>query len=361
MQIKINKTQLLKPLAKVQSIATTKTNLSITQSVLIRAEQDSITIESTDLGTGYTGKHDAVVDGQCAFAVNAKKLFEIVHNFPDEEILFDYDDNWLKIEGKGINYQLLCSDADAFPEAPVVKDIEYEDVNATTLERACKIACSVVTDSADGRAHIKGAYFCDGDIVSTDGNRLALSKGVTAKGIAFSGLVPKKSLNDLTKFIGTSESVLVGFKDNFMSVKKNDGSENFLIRLLEGEFPHYDGVIKPADGADKILINRADFMAALKRVSIISSDIYKGVVSNFDGSRIKITATNPDLGDCKEEMFVENNLDLEAGYNPKFIIDAMSFMPGDNVVLNIKNETTPMIIHSEIEDNFSIAIMPMRI
>ena len=73
MQIKINKAQLLKPLAKVQSIANTNTNLAITHSVLIRAEQDSITIESTDLGTGYTGKHDAVVDGQCAFAVNAKK------------------------------------------------------------------------------------------------------------------------------------------------------------------------------------------------------------------------------------------------------------------------------------------------
>ena len=43
----------------------------------------------------------------------------------------------------------------------------------------------------------------------------------------------------------------------------------------------------------------------LKRMSILSSDEYKGVIFNFEENKLTISSTNPEIGESKEEMPIE--------------------------------------------------------
>ena len=55
-------------------------------------------------------------------------------------------------------------------------------------------------------------------------------------------LVPKKGLNEVVKFLNVEGEVQVGIKESNFIVKKE--TETIIIRMLEGEFPKYQDILK---------------------------------------------------------------------------------------------------------------------
>ena len=360
MNIQIDKNVFLKPLALIQGITGRKSNFAITQTALLRTGGNSVIIEATDLQTGYSGTHDAHVDRQGAAAVNSKKLFEIIKSFPVDDIEINMSENhWMTISGGSVKYNLFCMKEDDFPEFPKIDEISYSEVDSENISLASKRACAIRGDSGDKRAHIMGAYIDYDNIVSTDGNRLALSENVF-DGLVFQGLVPKTGLADLIKFVEGEKFVQVGFLENHMIVKKE--FETITIRLLEGDFPDYGEIVKPAKNADCIVFDRTELIATLKRVSIVASDTYKGVIFSFFEGGLTVKSTNPDLGDCSEMMKIAySGESKEAAYNPNFIVDILNTMASPMINFHFVDGESPAIITGDLDNNFSAAIMPMRI
>ena len=109
-------------------------------------------------------------------------------------------------------------------------------------------------------------------------------------------------------------------------------------------------------------MDRQLFLMMLKRMSILSSDEYKGVIFHFSKDKLLINSTNPDIGESKEDMDITYQGDsIEVMYNPKFFIDTLSVMNEDNVVLNIMDEEKPCKIEGEKNKTYLSVIMPMRI
>ena len=77
MKFIINKFQIVSVLAKVQGLTGRRSNLAITENILIRAASDGIHLTVTDLETGFEGFYPAAVEKEGAVAVSAKKLYEI--------------------------------------------------------------------------------------------------------------------------------------------------------------------------------------------------------------------------------------------------------------------------------------------
>jgi DNA polymerase III subunit beta len=134
-----------------------------------------------------------------------------------------------------------------------------------------------------------------------------------------------------------------------------------IIRLLEGEFPQYGDIVLKTDGHD-IQMDRQLFLMMLKRMSILSSDEYKGVIFHFSKDKLLINSTNPEIGESKEDMDITYQGDpIEVMYNPKFFIETLNVMDEDNVVLNIVDEEKPCKIEGEKNKTYLSVIMPMRI
>jgi DNA polymerase-3 subunit beta len=230
---------------------------------------------------------------------------------------------------------------------------------------------TIVGSSDDKRAHITGVYLekieTDDDLVirmvSTDGSRLTkvdvpLDKD---KEIQFEGgiIVPKKGLNEVAKFLASDDPVEIGCKANHFIVKKS--SETIIIRLLEGDFPEYKEIIQKLKG-NVITLDRQLFLMMLKRMSILASESYKGVIFNLSDDKMLISSTNPDIGESKEEMIIGfKGEPIEVAFNARYFIESLNVMYDQKIFLNIVNEEKPCLIEGETDKNYLSVIMPMRI
>ncbi|MBS3810213.1 MAG: DNA polymerase III subunit beta, partial [Desulfobacterales bacterium] len=86
MRMTIQKSDVANVLSQIQGLTGRKTSLAITENVLIQTGDDGIQLTATDLETGFEGFFPAEVEAPGALAVNARKFYEIVRNFPTETV-----------------------------------------------------------------------------------------------------------------------------------------------------------------------------------------------------------------------------------------------------------------------------------
>ena len=372
MKATINKNDILPVLAKIQGLAGRKTNLAITTNVLIQTSESGISISATDLETGFEGFYPAQIEAQGVIAINARKLFEIVRDFPSEDIYVnEVENHWIEIGNQNVEYHIVGLNPDDFPEIPKIEDVEFFEIDSTSLHKMIEKTVIISGASDDNRAHIIGIFaerLQQDDqkifrMVSTDGSRLSKADFVFDKDFNLPAgdnvLIPKKGLVEVAKFLDSEGPVNIGIKDNNFIVKKE--KETLIIRLLEGDFPAYGDIVVKKDGND-ILLDRQLFLMMLKRMSILSSDEYKGVIFHFSQDKLVINSTNPDIGESKEDMELAYKGDpMEVMYNPKFFIDTLGVIDEDKVVLNIVDDQRPCKLEGENDKSYLSVIMPMRI
>ena len=372
MKFKIKKENILDVLSKVQGITGRKSNLAITSNILIRTTDNGIKLVVTDLETGFEGTYPADVESHGTITINSRKFYEIVKEFPSEEIQIDEVDNyWIKIGNKNVEYNIVGMNPDDFPETPEIEAVEFFTIDSDFFKDMIEKTIIISGAPDEKRTHITGIYF---EIrrqqkenivrmVSTDGNRLSkvdCMYGKDSKLPEESGiLVPKKGMSEVVKFLDSTGTVQIGIKNSNFIIKKD--FETIIIRLLEGNFPEYGDIIKRGD-AHAIHMDRKLFVSMLKRMSILSSEDYKGVIFNFNEDNLSITTTNPDLGESKEDMGIDYQGDsIEVAFNPRYIMETLSVIDSEKIIVNIIDSEKPCLIEGANNDTDLSVIMPMRI
>jgi len=372
MKFTIQKGDILEVLSKIQGLTSRKSNLAITENVLIKAAENGITLMATDLETGLEGTYPAKVEHPGSIAINARKFFEIVREFPNDNIdVHEVDNRWIEIGSQAIQYHIVGMDPDEFPDNPNIADVAFFEMESAPLKKMIEKSNIISGASDDKRAHINGAFFEkieDNEnkrvrIVSTDGSRLSKCDYVFDKEVTLPDtgkiIIPKKGLNEVAKFLSSEGVVSIGIMNNYFIVKKD--AEIIIIRLLEGEFPKYTDIIKKDDIYD-IVIDRSRITMLLKRMSILSSENYKGAVFDFNDNRLLVSATNPEIGESKEDMEIGFDRErINVAFNPKYIIEILNAIEGEKVLLNIHSEDKPCIIEGVDDKSYLSVIMPMRI
>ena len=372
MKFKITKQDILDVLSKIQGLTGRKSNLAITANILISTTDYGINIVVTDLETGFEGQYPAKVESHGTIVINSRKFYEIVKEFPSEEIqVNEVENHWIKIGNKKVEYNIVGMNFKDFPETPHIDDVEFFSIESGVFKNMIEKMTIITGASDEKRAHITGIYFeiihnDDQNIVrmvSTDGNRLSKIDCFYKKDVELPQapgiIIPKKGINEAVKFLETVGMVQLGIKNNNFIIKKD--TETIIIRLLEGDFPEYGDIIKK--GASHALhINKNMFLMMLKRMSILSSDNYKGVIFNFKDDKLFITTTNPDIGESKEDMDIDfKGESIEVAFNPRYFIDTLSVIDSEKVIINIIDEEKPCLIEGENDNTYISVMMPMRI
>jgi len=373
MKFKTNKSDIIDVLSKVQGITGRKSNLAITENVLISAGDLGISLKATDLESGFEGLYPASVESEGLIAINSRKFYEIVREFPSEEIqITEVENHWVEIGNNNVQYHIVGMNPDDFPEIPHLEEVTFSNINSDAFKKMIDKTVMITGASDDKRAHITGVYFesINKDnarnirMVSTDGSRLTLVDNIAEEGSDLltdgqSTIIPKKGLSEVSKFLDMEGSVQIGFKDSKFIVKKD--TEIIIIRLLEGDFPKYNDIILKENG-HYIKMDKQIFLRMLKRMSILSSETYKGVIFRFEENNLMITTTNPDIGESKEDLKIEfSGSTIEVAFNPKYFIDTLNAIEEDSIILHITNAERPCMIEGETDKSFISVIMPMRI
>ncbi len=372
MKFIINRLDFLRPIARVQGIVEKRTTMPVLSNLLMDVHDGKVEVTATDLEVSIRDSAQASsVEEDGSITVNARKLYEIVKAFPDDELSISSDsESRVTIKGSRSRFNVMGLPSANFPEIPSLDGESLNSVKSETLkEMIDRTSFAVSTDET--RYNINGFLLEKEDgkvkMVATDGHRLAVIEkeyGLDL-GEADRALLPRKGVMELRKLLEEDgeKDFAIGIAGKSLLVQKDGVSMN--IRLLEGEFPDYRRVI-PEGNDISISADRDELGHSLKRVSILSEDRIKGVRFSFSGSKLVLTASSKEIGDATVEMEVQRTAgtdeELEIAFNAVYILDLLdSLVEEEKVVFFLKDTLSPGIMRPEGSDDYTYVIMPMRL
>jgi DNA polymerase-3 subunit beta len=368
MNLTINKDQIIIGLQAVQNVVSTRTTLPILSNVLMRAEGDRVEFTATDLDVTVACKVEAKVKKGGSTTVPVKKLFGIVRELGGNEIEIETDDkNVASVRCNASFYKINGLGADEFPPLPKFKDDKKVSLSQETVKAMMrKTSFAVSTD--ESRYVLNGIFISLKDhkmtMVATDGRRLALVDEEVEIAEKSSGefIVPAKAVTELNRLLQDKGDVEIKFGENQASFAlKDDKGFSVLVitKLIEGNYPNYRQVI-PAEVKERVPLSREEFLQALRRAEIMTSEKANSVKLTFGKNNLAITANSPEVGEARETLAVNyKGKEIAIAFNPRYLIDPLNSLTEDEVFFELIDELSPGVL--KINGPFLYVVMPMRL
>src|SRR5205814_915341 len=333
MNLTISKEQIINGLQAVQNVVSTRTTLPILSNVLLRAEGDKLELTATDLDVTITCAVEAKVSKPGSTTVPVKKLFGIVRELNNSEIDIEVDDkNVCSIRSGPSFYKIHGLSADEFPPRPHFKEDKKVVLPQETVKGMMK-KTSFAISTDESRYVLNGIFISLKDhkmtMVATDGRRLALVDEEVDVSEKSQGefIVPAKAVNELNRLLVEKGEVEIRYTDNqasFTLKEEKNGSVLIITKLIEGNYPNYRQVI-PNEVKERISLAREEFLHALRRAEIMTSEKSNSVKMTFGKNNLAITANSPEVGEARESIAINyKGKEMAIAFNPKYMIDPLN-------------------------------------
>ncbi len=375
MEFSIDTDELTKGLYRAQGIVEKKTAMPILSNVLIEARSDGrVVVTATDLEVGVSGEHEADVSSPGSITISARHLYDIIRSLPKGTVDIERMDNhWARIksnvEGRKIEYKMMGMSPEDFQILPDVSKAKLFKVEPGVLKNMIEKTSYAVSND-ETRYNLNGAYLeshGNGEfrMVATDGHRLSmLDSKLCEQQEGFSSeagvIIPRKGLLEIKRLLDDVKNECMMGLDGSNLIFKMD-NVSVVMRLIDGKFPDYKHVI-PSKQKIEITLERKKLMDSFRRISILSNDKNLGIRIILEDDSLKISTSNPDLGEAVEELEVEGiDEKITIGFNTKYLLDALSSIDTEKVLVSFEDDLSPCMIRPTSEEKYTCVVMPMRI
>ena len=368
MKIICEKEKIIKALNSVTKAVASKSTKPILEGILIQTNNTELKLTTYDLEIGIEYIINCEVKEEGAIVVNATMFSEIIRKLPNTDItIYVNENNLLVIECEGSLYKLATMNPTEFPELPQINIENSIEIEQNTLKEMIRKTIFAVS-MEDNRPIFTGCLFeiinNKLNVVAVDGFRLAWkSKFLQKKANNFNAVIPGRILNEINKILADSiDTIKIGVAKNQALFELENCK--IVTRLLDGEFLNYSSVI-PETWETRVRVNKSALQNCFERISLISSSSMEKekkypVKISIDIGKIIISCTNQ-TGDAKEEMFVSTEgKNLEAGFNPKYFLDACRSIDDEEIFLDFGTSISPCIIRPVNDGNYIYMILPIR-
>ena len=323
--------------------------------------------------------------------IPAEKLRQIVSAEDHEPTLtIESDGEAAHIRGADAHFKVFGYPPADFPPVPdfaaVVAGSGDQPKAKAVLTHSAGALDSLVARTLFATARENSRYAINGvllkrdgkkvEMVATDGRRLALCKSTLAGASdkdakQLSCIIPTKALTMLQRLIKDHDEVVhMAITDTqvFFALGTATGKGEESIRavlssnLVEGAFPPYEDVI-PRDQDKKITFDRDVLGSAVRRAALLTNEESRGVRMKFVGKskQLEVSSRAPEMGEANinVELAGYEGEDIEIGFNPAFISDALKVIPDPQVVMELKSSNRPGVMKSGNE--FLYVVMPVNL
>jgi DNA polymerase-3 subunit beta len=368
MNLTITKEKLLHGLQTVQNVVSTRTTLPVLSNVLMKGEDGKLEFTATDLDVTISCKVEASVKKKGGAAIPVKRFFGVVRELASPEIELEVDDKHAcSIRAGASFYKINGLSADEFPPVPKFKEEKKIIVPQDKIKGMLrKTSFAISTD--ESRYVLNGIFLILKEhkitMVATDGRRLALVDEDLDIPENSQGefIFPTKAVNEMTRLLGDKGDVEIKFSENqvFLSLADEKGNTAVVIsKLVEGNYPNYKQVI-PSETKERVALPREEFLAALRRAQIMTSDKANSVKLGITRNNLAITANSPDVGEARETLAINyKGKDMQIAFNPAYLIDPLNVLTEDEVFMELIDELSPGVL--KINGPFLYVVMPMRL
>ena len=383
MELSVRKNDLLQELQLCQGIVERKNTIPILSNVLLETDgDDGVNLLATDLDVTLRTRCDASIGRAGSVTVPAKKLFEIVRNLPETDILIREEAKGsVTVEAESFHSKLQTLPREDFPTLPEVGDAGVVTIDRAAL-RGMVTKTSFAITGEDTRFYLNGALFVVKNeamsLIATDGHRLALAsvvrEGAAPPGGDLSVILPKKTLNEVSRLLADGEGDIqysIGENHLFFQV---DG-RLLISRNIDATFPTYERVI-PTGNDKTVEIERDRLTSAIRRVALLSNERSHAMKFSMtakprsdagdgapDGPSAEVSAESPEHGRANEIIPIDyEGPDLRICFNAQYVLDFLGVVETDAVTLELKDETSQAVMHpTGDESTYTYVIMPMRV
>jgi DNA polymerase-3 subunit beta len=374
MEFNINKNIFLKGIQRTLGIVEKKTTMPILSNLLIRTQRDRVKIIAADREIGLVADYEAEIIREGDITLSARKLHEMVREIQGEIIHVSKNEKEAVIlTCKKEVYRIPGIPADDYPTVEDQEGLPMYKMKGEVLgEMIRKTAFAISTDEM--RKNLTGVFFEKERIdeasfikmVATDGHRLSVIKIAVGeeekdflsmdKGV----IIPRKGLGEIRRLVEDEPGdILIGINKGTCMLK----TDHTLLKvsLIDGEYPDYRRVI-PAEKGIVVGVGKNTFMHALRRMSVISSERYSGVIITVSNDRMVLNSTNPDVGEANDEIEVSyQGEERSVGYNVTYLIDALDVIDEEWVDFEIGMAMKPAVIRAVGNENYFCIVMPLKL
>jgi DNA polymerase-3 subunit beta len=352
----------------VQNIVTSRTTLPILSNVLLKAEGNGLVLTATDLDVTISCGVEANVKKPGAATVPVKRFFGVVRELASPEIELEVDEkNACSIRAGASFYKIHGLAAEEFPPIQQFKENKKITLPQKKLKGMLK-KTSFAISMDESRYVLNGIFISLKEhkmtMVATDGRRLALVDEEVDIPESSQGefIVPTKAVNEISRLLldeGELEMKVTENQIAFNLTSEKGFSVLLISKLVEGNYPNYRQVI-PSETKERVPLPREEFLAALRRAQIMTSDKANSVKVSLTRNNMAITANSPDVGEGRESMAVNyKGPDMAIAFNPGYLIEPLAALTEDEVYLELIDELSPGVL--KINGPFLYVVMPMRL
>ena len=311
MRFIISRNKLMSALNIVSKAVTSRTTIAVLTGITFELNEEGLTLigSDTDLSISTFIKaeenNDKVITifetGSCV--LNAKYITEIIRKLDGERVEIELvDGNLVKIIDQKSNFSLNSINVNEFPYIDLNFDSNVIKLKGDLLKQVIA-QTKFATSQKETRPILTGVNFkVDGNVleaVATDTYRLAKKKIVIGDTAYFNVTIPARNLDEISKIVEGGEEIIINFFDKKVMFKINDTIIS--TRVISGVYPDTSRLI-PDSFENKLNTLTNEFLAAIDRASLLSSDRNNIVKLSLNNDKVEISSRSQEIGSVVEKI-----------------------------------------------------------
>jgi len=365
MKFTVEKDVFAKAVFNVLRAVPVKPQLQNLEGILIKANASYVRLTGFDSVFGINTQLDAEVEREGEIVLNARLFSDIIRKMPEGFITVNVEGTSLVTISNGDTvFDIVGLSSEMYPELPYVERRDELCIKQSVFRDMIEKSSFAVA-TTDINPILTGSLLeCSENsltVVSVDSAKLAVVKEKCTYAGQKSFIVPGKSLNEISKILSDSDDgevcIYSSGKEALFII---DGYE-MVTKLIVGNFIDYKKSL-PSEHRLEVIVDRASLFESVDRASLLINERFRApVVCSFKENKIRISCTT-EIGKISQDIPARiTGAGFEAGYNNKFLYDALRAADCEHIKLQMNSPLSPMMLSSAEGNNFMYLIMPVRL
>ncbi len=375
MNFVISCSELLNHLQSVGKVISSKSTIPILDCFLFTLTDGQLEIKASDKETTLiTNIPTSSSEGDGSIAIEAKRLTDILKEFPEQPLKFSIDLEKLSVNIKSENgdYNETGQNSADYPEISITEEEEeFTKFSIPSDVLFHGISKSIFATADDELRPIMNGIFLEKksnecSFAASDAHKLVWYRRSDISDTTETSFILPKKPAALLKNILPKEQGDITIKINNKNAYFELSKYRIICQLIEGTYPSYASVI-PENNPNEVIVNRVNLLNVIKRVSVYSNQASNLVKIIADSNLLTIKAQDIDFSISAEEslvcQYVGNR--VEIGFKSTFFAEILANLSSDDVIIKLADSARAGVIlpynNSNTDEKILMLLMPMML
>jgi DNA polymerase-3 subunit beta len=340
-----------------------KTTLPVLSNVLMRVEDSTLTLSSTNLDTAITTKLQARSTMDWSGTVPFKLLSDVVSALPEGDVTLAWDNTkaTLQVQASRFKTSIRGIDADEFPSVPAMPT-DFVDTfpSALLLHAFERVGIAAATD--DSRPVLAGVLLERRNnalsIAAADGFRMAVETLAVEGEEDAPIIIPARTVALVASVLhGDTCHVAMTANQVFFS----DNETQVMSRLIEGKYPDFRRIL-PDSYTARAVVDRLALIRAVNLAKLFAVNAQNVIKLEMASDGITLSANAAEVGDNQGDVdAVVTGVGVIA-INVLYFLEVLARLDTQTVSIETQSSTQPLVVRpvGNMSDYVHV-IMPMSL